>query len=112
MIIALREAICVFHLRNYERGAISSDRKYNSLSGRWFVEDNNGGLSLLLLLALATKLKSSSIGTCMSSSQSRKGIISCQMGIYTKTYNKWFPFEKGRQPWHQNQAEGKYRMHE
>lgn len=111
MIIALREAICVFHLRNNERGAISSDRKYNSLSGRWFVEDNNGGLSLLLLLALATELKSSSIGTCMSSSQSRKGIISCQMGIYTKTYNKWFPFQKGRQPWHQNQAEGKYRIY-
>jgi hypothetical protein len=31
MIIALREAICVLHLRNNERGAISSDRKYNSL---------------------------------------------------------------------------------
>ena len=33
------------------------------------------------------------------------------MGIYTKTYNKWFPFQKGRQPWHQNQAEGKYRIY-
>ncbi|KAL7436467.1 hypothetical protein ACHAXM_005378 [Skeletonema potamos] len=44
IIIALREAICVFHLRNNERGAISSDRKYNSLSGRWFVKDNNGGI--------------------------------------------------------------------
>ena len=44
MIIALREAICVLHLRNIERGAISSDRKYNSLSGRWFVKDNNGGI--------------------------------------------------------------------
>jgi hypothetical protein len=26
-----------------ERGAISSDRKYKALSGRWFVKDNNGG---------------------------------------------------------------------
>jgi hypothetical protein len=33
------------------------------------------------------------------------------LGIHTKTYNKWFPCQKGRQPWHQTQAEGKYRIY-
>jgi hypothetical protein len=94
MIIALREAICVFHLRNYERGAISSDRKYNSLSGRWFVKDNNGGI-------VAPSPSSSSNGAQQFIErnvhvklpvQDGNNIMSNKdfrvLGIYTKTYKK------------------------
>ena len=33
------------------------------------------------------------------------------LGIYTKTYNKWFPCQKGRQHWQPNLPEGKYRVY-
>ena len=118
MIIALREAICVLHLRNNERGAISSDRKYNSLSGRWFVKDNNGGLvntpstssssngaQKFIERNVHVKLPVQDGNNVMSNKDFRV------LRIYTKTYNKWFPCQKGRQPWHQNQAEGKYRIY-
>eukprot|EP00957_Ditylum_brightwellii_P096719 7366110-Ditylum_brightwellii.AAC.1 len=41
MIIALHEAICVLHLGNNEKGAVTNDCKYNSLIGHWFVRDND-----------------------------------------------------------------------
>jgi hypothetical protein len=112
--------VYILHLRNNdnERGAISSDRKYNKLSGAGLSKIIMEVPSPLLLLALAIELKSSSRGTCIPSSHSRTGIMSCHvekdfrvLGIYSKTYNKWFPCQKGRQPWHQTQAAGKYRIY-
>eukprot|EP00957_Ditylum_brightwellii_P121786 9287442-Ditylum_brightwellii.AAC.1 len=33
------------------------------------------------------------------------------LGIYTKTSNKWFLCQQGKQSWQQNQPEEKYRVY-
>ena len=75
--------LCTSFLRNNdnERGAISSDRKYNKLSGAGLSKIIMEVPSPLLLLALAMELKSSLRGTCIPSSHSRTGIMSCRKGL-------------------------------
>ena len=110
IIIAVREAICVLHLRNSERGAITNDRKYRSLTERWFVRKNNNHSSDNQAQA---KYIERNVHITLPIKDANNNLVTKDymvLGIYTKYSRKWFPCEKGRQPWQPNLPNGKYRV--
>mgnify|MGYP003336609302 CR=1 FL=1 len=115
LIVAFHEAICALHLWNNECRAISNNRKYKSLPGRWFVKDNNGDpVTPSSSSNRDQKVIERNVHIKLPVKDGNNVMLNKNfwvLGIYTKTYNKWFPCKRGRQPWHQNQPEGKYRIY-
>lgn len=116
MIGAVREAIAILDLKSHDRGASSSDRKFKSLTGRYFIKDGNNGQGNNGVASDATNEKiikrnvliSMEVKDKNNQMQTRDFRV---LGIYTKSYNKWYLCDKGWQKWDSDLREGAYRLY-
>lgn len=98
-------------------GSVSYDRKHKSLRERWFTkkptDDNDDAdddvdpLEKVIRRNMHVKLEiSEGRGAAKRTAVEDYRVLA----IYTKTYNKWFLCEKGRQMWKKGIKKGEYRV--
>jgi hypothetical protein len=96
------EAIGELHFKKRDSGSTTSLQKHKSLTGRWFVKDELGGVPDVILkdgehVIRRNTLVRTSITTGSGSSLMTSLADFCVTGIFTKTYNKWYLCNKGQQ---------------
>ena len=102
------------HATNKARGSVNSDRKKNSLLGRWLTYKNklseNDAMSSDTVIERNVHLK-------VEMKEKRDGQAPLSdlvdyrvLALYTKTYNKWYLCEKGSQAWSKSTGPKKYRV--
>lgn len=109
-----RDALCGLHATNKARGSINNDRKKNSLLGRWLThkqkpsEDDANSNDKIIERNIHVKVE-------MKEKRHNQGPL-CDLVDYrvlavdTKTYNKWYLCENGRQAWSKTTGHKKYRV--
>ena len=109
------EAIGELHFKKRDSGSTTSLQKHKSLTGRWFVKDEVGGVPDVILkdgehVIRRNTLVRTSITTGSGSSLMTSLADFCVTGIFTKTYNKWYLCNKGQQIWKAGMPVGKFRV--
>ena len=111
MLDAAREGIAELHIKR--TGSMNWERKYKSLKERWLSPANRPAESQV---SMSEKYIERNMHVKVDISEGR-GALAQQvvqdyrvLGLFTKTYNKWFLCDIGRQKWQKGMSKGKYRV--
>ena len=109
MLDAAREGIAELHIKR--TGSMNWERKYKSLKERWLSPANQPAESQV---SMSEKYIERNMHVKVDISEGR-GILGQQevqgyrvLGLFTKTYNKWFLCDIGKQKWQKGMSKGKY----
>ena len=112
------EGISLLHLKSTDRGSTTDLQKYKTLQGRWFgskerkkqedgADEDNGGPDMIIERGMHVKLQVSEGKGRLARTEIKDFVV---MSVATKTYNRWYMCEKGKQTWKRGIKEGKFRF--
>jgi len=111
------EGMRLLHLKGNDRGSTSDLQKFKSLQGRWFGSrerkeqdggvNDDGNTARIIEPEVHVKLEVSQGKGRFLMTEIKDFVIT---SVSTKTYNRWYLCDKGRQTWKEGMKEGKFRV--